>query len=88
MPGDKLRLRLASAPDTKGRLISLFVGAVLLPSVALSVLSFAAVPRQAEAQRMEQYRRAEKLLYYVEQDLARVARDRALEAAKRPVTLL
>lgn len=83
MSGDKLRRRLASAPDTKGRLISLFVGAVLLPSVALSVLSFAAVPRQAEAQRMEQYRRAEKLLYYVEQDLARVARDRALEAAKK-----
>jgi signal transduction histidine kinase len=32
---------------------------------------------------MEQYQRAEKLLYYVEQDLARVARDRALDAAKK-----
>jgi signal transduction histidine kinase len=76
-------LKMVSAPqDAKGRLISIFVGAVLLPSVALSVVSFAAIPKQAEATKIALYKRAEKVLHYVEEDLKRAARSRALEAAR------
>jgi signal transduction histidine kinase len=74
--------RLAEPPDPKARLVSVFVGAVLLPSVALSVLSFYAVPRQARATDMELRLRAEKMLAFIEDDLERTAREHALEAAK------
>ena len=40
--------RLAAPTDSRGRVVSIFVGAVLLPSIALSVLSFNAVPKHAE----------------------------------------
>ena len=74
---------MVSAPhDPKGRLVSIFVGAVLLPSVALSVVSFHAVPRQAEATKIMLMKRAERVLYYIEEDLERTARARALEAAR------
>jgi signal transduction histidine kinase len=69
-------------PDPKGRLVSIFVGAVLLPSVALSALSFFAVPKQAEATKIALLKRAEWVLYYVEEDLERTARSKALEAAR------
>jgi signal transduction histidine kinase len=74
---------MVSAPqDPKGRLVSIFVGAVLLPSVALSVVSFHAIPKQAEATKIQLYKRAEKVLYYIEEDLKRAARARALDAAR------
>jgi signal transduction histidine kinase len=76
-------LRMLSAPTKpKGRLISIFAGAVLLPSVALSVLSFYAVPKQAEAMQIQMVRQAERALKYVEADLDNAARTKALEAAR------
>lgn len=73
---------VAAPADPKGRLISIFVGAVLLPSVALSVVSFHAIPKQAEYQRIQMRKNAEKILWYVEEDLERTARAWALEAAR------
>jgi signal transduction histidine kinase len=76
-------LRMVSAPsEPKGRLISIFAGAVLLPSVALSVLSFYAVPKQAEAMKIQMYKQAERALMYIERDLDNAARATALEAAR------
>jgi signal transduction histidine kinase len=74
--------RLAAAPDSRGRIVSIFVGAVLLPSVALSVLSFNAIPKHAESLKLSLLRHAEQLLYYAEQDLEKAARTKALEAAR------
>ncbi len=74
--------RLATPTDSRGRVVSIFVGAVLLPSIALSVLSFNAVPKQAENLKISLKAQAEKMLYYVEQDLEMAARARALEAAR------
>jgi len=74
--------RLVGVSDTRGRIVSIFVGAVLLPSVALSVLSFNSVPKHAENLKISLLRQAEQLLYYVEQDLERATRKRALEAAR------
>lgn len=74
--------RLSSVSDARGRVVSIFVGAVLLPSIALSVLSFNAVPKQAENLKLSLLRQAEQLLYYVEEDLEQAARKRALEAAR------
>jgi len=72
----------SAASDPKKRLIALFVGAVLLPSVALSVLSFNSVPRHADALKANLYKQAEKVLYYVEKDLEMKAQQWALEAAR------
>jgi signal transduction histidine kinase len=77
-----LERRLSAPSDPRGRLISIFVGAVLLPSVGLSVLSFHSVPKVAEGIRMTQFKQAEKILYYVEKDLEMASRARALEAAR------
>jgi signal transduction histidine kinase len=74
--------RLAAVSDSRGRVVSIFVGAVLLPSIALSVLSFNAVPKQAENLKLSLLRQAEQLLYYVEEDLEQATRRRALEAAR------
>jgi signal transduction histidine kinase len=75
--------RLVSSPqDPKGRLISIFAGAVLLPSLALSVMSLNAVPKQAEAMKYELTKSAEKVLGYIEKDLETIARNKALEAAR------
>jgi signal transduction histidine kinase len=74
--------RLSAVSDSRGRIVSIFVGAVLLPSVALSVLSFNAVPKQAENLKLSLLRQAEQLLYYVEEDLEQATRKRALEAAR------
>lgn len=76
---DRALRRLTAGSDSKGRLISIFVGAVALPSVALSLFSFNA----AESSKTERKKRDEKRLEYIEEDLTRVARARALEAAKR-----
>ncbi len=78
----ELERRLPAPTDPRGRLISIFVGAVLLPSVALSVLSFHLVPKYAENLKIGLYKDAEKVLGYVEKDLEMTARKRALEAAR------
>ncbi len=77
-----LARRVSEPPDPRARMVSIFVGAVLLPSVALSLLSFLAVPKQAQATDLELRVRAEKVLGYVEEDLERTAREHALEALK------
>jgi len=75
--------KLVSAPaDPRGRLVSIFVGAVLLPSLALSVVLFYLIPRHAEASMIALVKRAEKILYYVEQDLEKAARASAVKAAR------
>ncbi len=71
-----------SGSDPKNRLIALFLGAVLLPSVALSVLSFNSIPKHADALRTALYKQAEKVLYYAEKDLQMKAQSWALEAAR------
>jgi signal transduction histidine kinase len=78
----KLQNRLAGVSDSRGRIISIFIGAVLLPSVALSVVSFNAVPKQREYLKMSLLQQADQLLFYVEQNLESSTRRRALEAAR------
>ncbi len=73
--------RLATT-DSRGRVVSIFVGAVLLPSIALSVLSFSGVSNYKKNLKISLKAQAEKMLYYVEQDLETAARARALEAAR------
>ncbi|HET7292043.1 MAG TPA: HAMP domain-containing sensor histidine kinase [Vicinamibacteria bacterium] len=68
--------------DPRNRLIALFVGAVLLPSIALSVVSFNSIPKHADALKATLYKQAEKVLYYVEKDLQMKAQAWALEAAR------
>ena len=77
-----IQRRLAGVSESRGRIVWIFVGAVLLPSVALSVLSFNAVPKQAENLKISLLKQAEQLLYYAEQDLEQSTRKRALEAAR------
>jgi len=72
----------AQPHDAKGRIISIFVGAVLLPSLALSYVSIALVPKLANQTRMSEIKRAERALYYVEKDLQHAAEKKALEAAQ------
>ncbi len=75
--------REVSAPeDGKGRLISIFVGAVLLPSLALSYVSIELVPELAKGREAYKYKQAERTLYYVEKDLAERGKEQALEAAR------
>jgi len=77
-----IQSRLAAVSDSRGRIVSIFLGAVLLPSIALSVLSFNAVPKHAENLKISLLRQAEQLLYYTEQDLEKAARARAVKAAR------
>ena len=77
-----IQSRLAAMSDSRGRIVSIFLGAVLLPSIALSVLSFNAVPKHAENLKISLLRQAEQLLFYTEQDLEHAARARALKAAR------
>lgn len=74
--------RLAAVSDTRGRIVAIFVGAVLLPSIALSVLSFNAVPKHAENLKISLLNQSEQLLSFVEQDLEIATRGKALEAAR------
>ena len=62
--------------------MAIFVGAVLLPSIALSVLSFNAVPKHAENLKISLLKQSEQLLSFVEQDLETASRRKALEAAR------
>jgi signal transduction histidine kinase len=77
-----IQRRLAAVSDARGRIVSIFVGAVLLPSVALSVLSFNAVPKHAENLKISLLKQAAQLLYYAEQDLEQSTRMKALAAAR------
>jgi len=74
--------RVSATHDAKGRLISIFVGAVLLPSLALSYVTFDFVPQLAKGRKGEQFKQAEKVLYYIEKELAHTAREKALKAAR------
>jgi len=75
--------RRHSAPsDPRGRVVSIFVGAVLLPSIALSVFSFDAVPKHAENIKVTLKKQADTLLAYIDKDLEIMARTRALTAAR------
>ena len=75
--------RMVSAPhDPKGRLISIFVGAVLLPSLALSYVAVEFVPQVAKARKATGVKEAERFLYYVEKELAQFAQLKALQAAQ------
>jgi signal transduction histidine kinase len=79
----KLDVQKVSAPsDPKGRIVSIFVGAVLLPSVALSFITFNSVPKSAEIMKTAMLKRADSLLMYVEKELEITARQRALDAAR------
>ncbi len=69
-------------PDRRVRSIVLFVIAVLLPSVALSVVSFDAVPKLAENLKLTLLRQAESMLFYIERDLEEAVRQKASEAAR------
>jgi signal transduction histidine kinase len=77
-----IRRRLAAPHDPRGRLISIFVGAVLLPSLALSYVSLNFVPRLAEGTRLYEQKRAERILFYLGEDLQQTAQVGALEAAR------
>jgi signal transduction histidine kinase len=75
--------RLVSMPDDpKGRLISIFVGAVLLPSLALSFLATDFVEGAAQKQEVTEIKRLERILYYIEKELTQTAQNKALEAAR------
>ena len=75
--------RLVSMPDDpKGRLISIFVGAVLLPSLALSYVSMDFVKEVAQKREATEIKRLERVLYYAEKDLAQAAQNKAIEAAR------
>lgn len=85
----EIHARLSAPSDSRARLVSIFVGAVLLPSLALSLVLFYLIPAHAEATTIALTKRAEKVLAYVEEDLEEAARSRALEAAKSlPADLL
>jgi signal transduction histidine kinase len=82
VPMKDLRRRLTAPDDPKGRLISIFVGAVLLPSLALSYVSLKFVKELAGSVKMSKVKRAEGFLYVIDVGLGKSARDRALEAAQ------
>jgi signal transduction histidine kinase len=71
-----------TASDAKTGLVWIFIGAVLLPSVALSVFSFYSIPKLAEATQITLRKRADRVLAYIEEDLERRAQGEALHAAK------
>src|SRR5512140_3322303 len=78
----ELQNRLAGVSDSRGRIIAIFLGAVLLPSVALSVLSFNAVPKHSEYLKMSLLQQADQLLGYAEENLEAATRRKALKAAR------
>jgi signal transduction histidine kinase len=78
---DSLR-KLTAPSDSRERVVFLFVGAVLLPSIALSVFSFDAVPKHAENFKITLKKQADNVLFYIDKDLEMMARTRALSAAR------
>ena len=81
MPSDP-STRVTAPHDPRGRLISIFVGAVLLPSLALSYVSIEFVPQLAKANKEMGFKRAANTLADIEKDLARTVQARATEAAQ------
>src|SRR4029453_13267312 len=75
-------IRVTAPHDPKGRLISIFVGAVLLPSLALCYVSIEFVPQLAKANKAMGVKRAETTLADIARDLVRAADAAALEAAQ------
>ena len=76
-------MKLVSAPeDPKGRLIAIFVGAVLLPSLALSYVAIDFVQKKARADKEERLAQAGKSLYQIEKDLQSAALAKARESAR------
>jgi signal transduction histidine kinase len=75
--------QLVSAPeDPKGRLISIFVGAVLLPSLALSYVAIDFVKKQARTDKEGRVKQAKQQLYVIEDQLHDRALAKAREAAR------
>ncbi len=74
--------RVSAPSDPKGRLISIFVGAVLLPSIALSYVSLDFVPALAMSRLQHEVKRVERSLYFLDRDLEQFAQARALDAAR------
>src|SRR5688500_19280159 len=81
MPSDP-STRVTAPHDPRGRLISIFVGAVLLPSLALSYVALDFVPELAKGRKASQVKTAERALFYIEKELAQSAQAKALEAAR------
>jgi signal transduction histidine kinase len=75
-------LQVAVPSEGKGRIVSIFVGAVLLPSLALSYVSIQYLPELATNRKVLGKEQARKTLLYIEKDLAQTAQMRALEAAR------
>jgi signal transduction histidine kinase len=74
--------RLSRPKDARGRVVSIFAGAVLLPSIALSVVSVYSVPRQAEAMKITMFKRAESDLGHIEKELQTLSREQAQAVAR------
>jgi signal transduction histidine kinase len=75
--------KLLAAPDEpKGRLIAIFVGAVLLPSLALSYVAMDFVHKLASSKKATEIKQATGILYYIEKELAETAQKKAVEAAR------
>jgi signal transduction histidine kinase len=75
--------KLVSTPDeAKGRLIAIFVGAVLLPSLALSYAAVGFVTQLGSARKATMVKEVAGFLYYIEKELAHTAQSKALEAAR------
>ena len=68
--------------DPKQRLISIFIGAVLLPSLALSYVAIDFVQRLAASRKASEVKRAEAEIYYIDKELSGTAQARAREAAR------
>jgi signal transduction histidine kinase len=73
---------LFASRDARGGLILLLAGVVLLPSLALSVLSFRFITRLAAAERLNLLHEADGRRWYLEQQLGQALRLQALEAAR------
>jgi signal transduction histidine kinase len=74
--------RLFASRDARGGLILLLAGVVLLPSLALSVLSFRLITRLSAAERLNLMHDADGRRWYLEQQLGQALRLQALEAAR------
>src|SRR6476660_497366 len=77
-----VRTLIAAPDEPKGRLISIFVGAVLLPSLALSYVAMDFVNKLATTRKQTEIKRATGILYYIEKELAQTAQNKALDAAR------
>jgi signal transduction histidine kinase len=73
--------KIYTQDDPKHRLISIFVGAVLLPSIALSYVATDFVRRLASSRKESEIKWAKERLYTIEKALTDAAQERAKEAA-------